>query len=150
VIRGANNATGIALVEGYDLDADKTSKLANISTRGFVQAGDNVMIGGFILGGGTGASSVVIRGIGPSLGAFGITNPLLDPMLELHNANGAIIDSNDDWRTNQALIESTGLQPANDAESALLLSNPPPGAYTAILRGKNNGTGIGVVEVYVF
>jgi hypothetical protein len=149
VVHGANNSTGIAVVEAYDLDADKTSKLANISTRGFVQTGDNVMIGGFILGGGTGASSVVIRGIGPSLSAFGITNPLLDPMLELHDANGAIIDSNDDWRTNQAVIQSTGLQPTNDAESALLLSNPAAGAYTAILRGKNSGTGVGVVEVYL-
>jgi hypothetical protein len=71
-------------------------------------------------------------------------------MLELHNANGAIIDSNDDWRTNQALIQSTGLQPANDVESALLLSSPAPGAYTAILRGKNSGTGVGVVDVYAF
>ena len=149
VIRGANNATGIAVVEGYDLDADKSSKLANISTRGFIQTGDNVMIGGFILGGGTGATRVVVRGIGPSLGAFGITNPLVDPMLELHDANGAIIDANDDWRTNQALIQSTGLQPSNDAESALLLSNPAPGAYTAILRGKNGGTGVAVVEAYI-
>jgi hypothetical protein len=149
VVHGANNGTGIAVVEGYDLDADKTSRLANISTRGFVQTGNDVMIGGFILGGGTGNSSVVIRGIGPSLSAFGITNPLLDPMLELHDANGATIDSNDDWRTNQALIQSTGLAPTNDAESALLLSNPASGAYTAILRGKNSGTGVGVVEVYL-
>ncbi len=71
-------------------------------------------------------------------------------MLELHDSNGALIDSNDDWRTNQALIQPTGLQPSNDAESALLLSNPALGAYTAILRGKNNGTGVGVVEVYSF
>lgn len=150
VVHGAANGTGIATVEGYDLDADKTSKLANISTRGFVQSGDNVMIGGFILGGGTGASSVVIRGIGPSLSALGVTDPLLDPMLELHDSNGTIIDSNDDWRTNQALIQSTGLQPSDDAESALLLSNPAPGAYTAILRGKNGGMGVGVIEAYVF
>ena len=150
VVRGANNTTGIAVVEGYDLDADKSSKLANISTRGFVQTGDNVMIGGFIWGGGTGASRVVVRGIGPSLSAFGITNPLLDPMLELHNANGAIIDSNDDWRTNQAVIQSTGLQPTNDAESAILVTNLAPGGYTAVLQGKNGGTGVGVVEVYVF
>jgi hypothetical protein len=150
VVRGANNTTGIAVVEGYDLDADQSSKLANISTRGFIQTGDNVMIGGFIMGGGTGATRVVMRGIGPSLGAFGITNPLVDPMIELHDANGALIDSNDDWRTNQAVILSTGLAPTHDAESALLLPNPAPGAYTAVLRGKNNGTGVGVVEVYVF
>ena len=150
VVRGVNNSTGIAVVEAYDLDADRSSSLANIATRGSIQTGDNVMIGGFILGGGIGATKVLIRGIGPSLGTFGITNPLLDPMLELHDTNGALIDSNDDWRTNQALIQATGLQPANDAESALLLSNPAPGAYTAILRGKNGGTGVGVVEAYVF
>ncbi len=138
------------MVEAYDLDADPSSKLANISTRGFVQTGDNVMIGGFILGGGTGSSRVVVRGIGPSLSAFGIANPLSDPMLELFDSNGALIDSNDDWRTKQALIEPTGLQPSNDAESALLLSNPALGAYTAILRGKNSGTGVGVIEVYSF
>ena len=149
VVRGANNTTGIAVVEAYDLDADRSSKLANIATRGSIQTGDNVMIGGFILGGGTGATRVLVRGIGPSLGAFGITNPLVDPMLELHDANGALIDSNDDWRTNQAVIQATGLQPTNDAESALLLSNPAPGAYTVILRGKNSGTGVGVVEAYV-
>lgn len=149
VVRGANNSTGIAMVEAYDLDAERSSKLANIATRGSIQTGDNVMIGGFILGAGTGATKILIRGIGPSLGAFGITNPLLDPMLELHDSNGALIDSNDNWRTNQAAIQSTGLQPTNDAESALLLSNPALGAYTVILRGKNNGTGVGVVEAYV-
>jgi hypothetical protein len=149
VVRGANNTTGIAVVEAYDLDADRTSKLANIATRGSIQTGDNVMIGGFILGGGTGATKVLVRGIGPSLGAFGITNPLIDPMIELHDSNGALIDSNDDWRTNQALIQATGLQPTNDAESALLFSNPPSGAYTVILRGKNSGTGVGVIEAYI-
>ncbi len=119
----------------------KSSKLANISTRGFIQTGDNVMIGGFIMGGGTGATRVVMRGIGPSLGALGITNPLVDPMIELHDANGALIDSNDDWRTNQAVILSTGLAPTNDAESALLLANPAPGAYTAILAREEQRNG---------
>ena len=128
MVRGADNGTGIAVVEAYDLDSDQTSKLANIATRGFIQTGDNVMIGGFILGGGTGATRVLVRGIGPSLGAFGITNPLVDPMIELRNANGGLIDSNDDWRTNQALIQATGLPPTNDAESALLLSNPTTGS----------------------
>ena len=126
VVRGADNGTGIAVVEAYDLDPIQTSKLANIATRGFIQTGDNVMIGGFIMGGGTGATQVLVRGIGPSLGAFGITNPLVDPMIELRNANGGLIDSNDDWRTNQALIQATGLPPTHDAESALLLSNPRP------------------------
>jgi hypothetical protein len=108
------------------------------------------MIGGFIMGGGPGTTNVVVRGIGPSLGAFGITNPLADPMLELHDSYGATLDSNDDWRANQAAIQATGLQPGNDAESALLKTNLPPGAYTVILRGKNGGTGIGVLEAYVF
>ena len=108
------------------------------------------MIGGFIFGGGPGASNVVVRGIGPSLGAFGVANPLVDPMLELYNGNGAAIASNDDWKANQSAIAATGLQPATDAESAILLSNPAPGGYTAVLRGKNGGVGVGVLEVYVF
>jgi predicted outer membrane repeat protein len=150
VVRGANNTTGIAVVEGYDLDADKTSTLANISTRGLVQTGDNVMIGGFIFGGGSAQTNVVVRGIGPSLAAFGINNTLSDPVLELHDANGRLVDANDDWKTNQAAIQATGLQPSNDAESAILVTNLAPGGYTAVLQGKSGGTGVGVVEVYVF
>jgi hypothetical protein len=150
VVRGTNDTTGIAVVEGYDLDADKTSKLANISTRGFVQTDEKVMIGGFIFGGGPGATNVVVRGIGPSLGAFGVANPLVDPMLELYNGNGAAIASNDDWKANQSALMATGLQPASDAESAILVSNLTPGGYTAVLRGKNGGVGVGVLEVYVF
>ena len=150
VVRGANNSTGIAVVEGYDLDADKSSTLANISTRGFVQTGDNVLIGGFIFGGGNGPTNVVVRGVGPSLAAFGVNNTLSDPVLELHDANGRIVDANDDWKTNQAKIQATGLQPSNDAESAILVTNLAPGGYTAVLQGKNGGTGVGVVEVYVF
>jgi hypothetical protein len=150
VVRGATNDTGIAVVEGYDLDADPVSKLANISTRGFVLTNDNVMIGGFIFGGGPGATKIVVRGIGPSLSAFGVTNPLTDPMLELHDGNGTTIDSNDDWKSNQAAIQATGLQPSNDAEAAILATNLTPGGYTAILRGKNGGIGVGVLEIYVF
>jgi hypothetical protein len=150
VVRGATNDTGIAVVEGYDLDPDPVSKLANISTRGYILTGDNVMIGGFIFGGGPGATKVVVRGIGPSLGAFGVTNFLMDPILELRDGNGAAVASNDDWKTDQAAIQATGLQPSNDAESAILATNLTAGAYTAILRGKNSGFGIGVLEVYVF
>ena len=148
VVRGANNSTGIAVVEAYDLDSDRNSTLANISTRGFIQTGDNVLIGGFIIGGGT-VSNVVVRGLGPSLAAFGIGNTLSDPVLELHDANGGIIDANDNWKTNQATIQATGLQPSNDAESAIVLTNLAPGAYTAVLQGKNGLTGVGVVEAYV-
>jgi hypothetical protein len=150
VVRGATNGTGIAVVEGYDLDPEPFAKLANISTRGFVQTSDNVMIGGFIFGGGPGATKVVVRGIGPSLSAFGVANPLVDPMLELHDGNGSTIASNDDWKSNQTAIQGTGLQPSNDAEAAILATNLAPGGYTAILRGKNGGVGVGVVEVYVF
>ncbi|MFN2621453.1 MAG: hypothetical protein ABR611_01295 [Chthoniobacterales bacterium] len=150
VVRGANNGTGIAVVEGYDLDAEPLSKLANISTRGLVQTNDNVMIGGFIFGGGPGNTNVVVRGIGPSLGAFGVTNPLADPMLELHDGNGATVASNDDWKSNQRTIEATGLQPSNDAEAAIAVTNLPQGGYTAVLQGKNGGVGIGVLEVYIF
>ena len=150
VVRGADNGTGIALIEGYDLDPDPLSKLANISTRGFVQSNENVMIGGFILGGGAGNTNVVVRGIGPSLAAFGVTNPLADPVLELHDGNGTMLDSNDNWKSSQRAVEATGLQPSNDAEAAVVLTNPPPGGYTAILQGKNGGVGVGVIEVYVF
>jgi predicted outer membrane repeat protein len=150
VVRSATNDTGIAVVEGYDLDPDPVSKLANISTRGFVLTNDNVMIGGFIFGGGPGATNVVVRGIGPSLSAFGVANPLSDPMLELHDGNGGTIATNDDWKTNQAAIQGTGLQPSNDAEAAILATNLAPGGYTAVLRGKNGGVGVGVLEVYVF
>jgi hypothetical protein len=150
VVRGSTNGTGIAVVEGYDLDPEPSSKLANISTRGFVQTNDNVMIGGFIFGGGPGATNVVVRGIGPSLSAFGVANPLVDPMLELHDGNGATIASNDDWKSNQAVIQGTGLQPSNDAEAAILATNLAPGGYTAVLQGKNGGVGVGVLEVYVF
>jgi Chlamydia polymorphic membrane protein (Chlamydia_PMP) repeat len=150
IVRGATNDTGIAVVEGYDLDADPVSKLANISTRGYIQTGDNVMIGGFIYGGGPGATKVVVRGIGPSLAAFGVSNPLMDPVLELHDGNGSTIDSNDNWITNQAAIAATGLQPSNNAEAAMLETKLPPGAYTAVLRGNDSGVGVGVVEVYVF
>jgi hypothetical protein len=150
VIRGLHDGTGIAVVEAYDLDPDQSSTLANISTRGFILENEKVMIGGFIFAGGPGATRVVIRGIGPSLRAAGIRNPLLDPVLELFNGNGTAINSNDDWKANQTAIEATGLQPSNDAESAILVSNLTPGAYTAIVRGKNGGIGIGVVEVYIF
>lgn len=150
VVRGVNDGTGIAVVEGYDLDPDKSSTLANISTRGFILENDKVMIGGFIYGGGPSPTNVVIRGIGPSLRAAGVVNPLVDPFLELFNTNGTAIHANDNWKANQRAIEATGLQPFDDAESVILVSNLAPGAYTAILRGINGGTGIGVLEVYVF
>ena len=152
IVQSANSLAGIALVEIYDLDAAPTSKLANISTRGFIQTNDNVMIGGFIYLGGVGVTKVVVRGIGPSLAGAGIANPMADPMLELHDGNGATIASNDDWKSSPdaAVIQSTGLQPSKDAEAAIYATGLARGAYTAVVRGKNGGMGVGLVEVYVF
>jgi predicted outer membrane repeat protein len=152
VVRGANNTAGIALVEVYDLDPVPGATLANISTRGFIQGGNDVMIGGFILQGGTAPSQVVLRAIGPSLGAAGITNPLANPSLELHDGNGVTIVSNDDWKNSPdaATIQRLGLQPSNDAEAAIYQNALPRGAYTAVVRDQNDGFGVGVLEAYIF
>jgi uncharacterized delta-60 repeat protein len=146
VIQGRAGGEGIALAEVYDLDPASDSSLANISTRGFVNDNDGVMIAGFILRGAE-SSTIVARAMGPSLIASGIADALADPTLELHNADGVIIDTNDNWRENEAEIRATGLPPANDLESALVRTLPP-GGYTAIVRGKNNTTGSGLVEIY--
>jgi sugar lactone lactonase YvrE len=148
ILRGKNGTAGIGLVEVYDLSQTVNfSNVANISTRGFVDVGDNVMIGGFIIGGGDGYGKILLRGIGPSLAAVGVPNGLINPRLELHNGSGALIDQNDDWKTdNQTAIEATGIPPKNDLEAAIL-TTLPAGSYTAILNG-NGGTGVGLVEVY--
>jgi uncharacterized delta-60 repeat protein len=149
IVRGTNDGTGIALVEAYDLDSTADTQLANISTRGFVDAGDNVMIGGLIAGPtGAGSGRVLVRAIGPSLTSLGIPNALQNPMLELHDASGTLIASNRDWKdTQQPAIEVTGIAPIDEHEAAIIwiLS---PGNYTAIVRGENNATGVGLVEVY--
>lgn len=148
IISAKGTATGIALVEAYDMDQAADATLANISTRGFVQSGDNVMIGGFILGGASGPSEVIVRAIGPSLEQLGITNPLADPTLELHDGSGALIRSNDDWKVGfQTDVEATGLAPTNEKESAIV-ATLAAGQYTAIVAGKDGGTGVGLVEVY--
>ncbi len=148
VIRGKNGATGVAVVETYDLHQPATSLLANISTRGFVQTAENVMIGGFIVGGGSGSSSVLVRGLGPSLTESGIGNALANPTLELHDGNGALVTWNDNWRDgDQAAIEATGIPPTNDLESAVV-TTLPAGQYTAIVAGYGGGIGVALVEVY--
>jgi uncharacterized Zn-binding protein involved in type VI secretion len=150
IVRGKNNTTGIALVEAYDLDPQNGARLAEISTRGFVQTGDNVMIGGFILtqSGSATVFTVLIRAIGPELTQHHVPNALQNPTLELHDGNGALIASNDDWKTNQEqIIAATGLAPTDDRESAILASLSP-GNYTAIVRGENSSTGNALVEVY--
>jgi uncharacterized delta-60 repeat protein len=152
ILAGNNGGTGVGLVEVYDLAQGANSQLANISARGFVDTGDNVMIGGFIVGGGSGGSTarVVVRALGlsvPVAGALG------DPTLELRDGSGTLVAANDNWKTRpdgtsqQAEIEATTIPPSNDLESALVAA-VAPGNYTAIVRGKNSTTGIGLVEVY--
>jgi plastocyanin len=145
-----SGGTGVGLVEAYDLDDTADSELANISTRGFVDTGDNVMIGGFILGGQGENANVVIRALGPSLTPLGVSGALPDPTLELHDANGTTIKFDDNWQDDpdqKAAIEQTDLQPKNDLESAIF-ATLPAGGYTAIVAGKDGVTGVGLVEVY--
>jgi len=150
--------TGVGLVEVYDLSNDASSILGNISTRSFVQTGDNVMIGGFIVQG-TGAKRVIVRAIGPELGAppYNIPNALANPTLELHNGTGALIASNDDWQHTiiggiftagqVAAIQASGHAPTDPSESAII-ADLQPGNYTAIVRGVNDTTGVALVEIY--
>ena len=149
IVRGKDCTDGIGLIEGYDLDSSADSIFANISTRGFVGTGDNAMIGGLIVGGNGGGVNVVIaRALGPSLSNAGVQQALQDPTLELRDQNGVLIDSNDNWKDRQeAVIERENLAPADDRESALL-DVLPAGAYTAIVRGKNDATGVALVEFY--
>ena len=149
ILAGKDSTTGVGLVEVYDLDQSAGSKLANISTRGFVDISDNVMIGGFIAGPASiGPTKVLLRGIGPSLIGVGIQDALLDAVMELHDGSGALIATNDNWKdTQQAEIEATGIAPTDDRESAIL-QTLTPGNYTAIVRGKNSTTGVGLVEAY--
>ena len=146
ILAGKNGGEGVGLVEVYDLGQGAISRSANISTRGFVDTGDNVMIGGFILS--AGSAEVIVRAIGPSLTSFGVAGALQDPTLELHDANGVLIQSNDNWRSDQeAEIIATNLPPSNDLESAIVLTLTS-GAYTTIVRGKDDTTGVGLVEIY--
>jgi hypothetical protein len=156
IVRGVNDTTGVALVDVYDLTPDSNSILANISTRSFVQTGDNVMIGGFIVQGGQ-PKSVILRAIGPELTQYGVPDAMVNPTLELYDANGALIASNDNWRTTiiggvitsdqRGDIRNSGYAPGDGRESAII-ADLPPGNYTAIVRGVNNTPGVALVEVY--
>jgi hypothetical protein len=150
VIFGKDGTTGIALAEIYDLDQAANSKLANISTRAFVQTGAKVVIGGFVLGNSSVNGDVIVRAIGPSLANQGIANPLADPTLELHDSNGVLIRVNDNWQEDSAqasALTASGLAPSDPNEAAIVASLPP-GDYTAIVAGKSDGTGVGLVEIY--
>ncbi|HKP02744.1 MAG TPA: hypothetical protein VJU77_05200 [Chthoniobacterales bacterium] len=149
VVRGKNNSGGIGVVEFYDVTGTRMH-LVNVSTRGLVQSGDNVMIGGFIAADGNGQTPFVLRALGPSLSNFGIQNSLPDPVLELHDSNGETLAINDNWQEDplqEDNVNAAGLAPSDPKESAMLMMLPP-GAYTAIVRGNDGGTGVALVEVY--
>ena len=146
VLQSKTGTPGVGLFELYDLDA-ASSHLANISTRGKVGLGENVVIGGFIIGGDQ-PTKVIIRAIGPSLAKSGISNALQDPKLELHGPTGSLIFSNDNWKSSQQQqIAATGIPPTDNREAAIV-ANLKPGHYTAIVRGHGNATGVALVEVY--
>jgi len=149
VVRGRNGTEGVSLAEIYRLYSPGfTSKLYNISGRGFVGTGDNLLISGFIVGD-VGSATVVVRALGPSLGSFGVDQPLSDPVLTIYDSNGAQIALNDNWRddNNSINVQQRGLAPPNPLESAIVL-HLPAGAYTAVVRGANGATGNALVEVY--
>ena len=138
------------MIEVYDLSQAGLAKLANISTRAFVSTADNIVIAGFILGGHSGLDRIVVRGIGPSLTAVGVPGALANPMLELRDGNGALLAADNDWQDDSAQaaeLTAAGLAPTNNLESAIA-TTLSPGLYTALLSGVNNGTGVGLVEVY--
>ncbi len=144
IVRGVNNTTGIALVECYELDSAVT-RLVNVSTRGRVGIGDEVLIGGVIVTGSE-PKTLIVRALGPSLPLAGA---LANPVLELHDGSGNLLSSNDNWVNSpqHSDIAASGLAPLNPLESAIL-TTLSPGNYTAIVRGVNNTTGIGLVEAY--
>jgi hypothetical protein len=149
ILTGKGNTTGVGLIEVYDNNKAVDSQLANISTRGLVQGGNNVMIGGFILGGSSN-TRIAIRGRGPSLSQFGLKNVLADPTLELRDANGTTLVANDNWTddpVSAGLLTANGLALSDPKESGIF-TPLPAGQFTAILAGKNGGVGIGLVEIY--
>jgi hypothetical protein len=148
IVRGNNNTTGTALIEIYDLSSDSNSLVGNISTRGFVGLGDDVLIGGFIVGSGS-SGRVAVRALGPSLSNAGISGALTDPLLELHDSNGTVIRTNDSWLTDPGATEllAAALSPA-DGNEAAILTPLAPGPYTAIVRGHGSNTGVALIEAY--
>ncbi len=148
ILRGNNSTQGIGVIELYDLNAGSTAALRNLSTRGYVGTGDNLVISGFIVGGGSGELRLLVRLLGPSLSQVGITDALQDPMVEVFNANGQLIGQNNNWQDDQQFqIQQTGLAPPNTLEAAILTSLLP-GTYTAVARGLNATSGTALLEVY--
>lgn len=152
ILSGANGGTGIGLVEVYDLDGESFADLGNVATRGVVGTGNGVLIGGLIVRDDSftnQSQNILVRGIGPSLGAVGVSNALQDPVIDLHDAQGAVIASNNDWGSSADAIAliATGLAPSHPKEAALI-KTLAPGAYTVVLSGVSGGTGVGNVEAY--
>jgi hypothetical protein len=150
ILSGKNGTTGVGLVEVYDINTGAFAELTNILTRGFVGTGDNLLIGGFMASGGNGSTQVLVRGLGPTLGQppFNVPGVLADPYLSLHDGNGSVVYTNNNWKdTQQAAISATGKAPPNDLEAAIIVT-VAAGNYTAILSGIGFGTGIGLLEVY--
>jgi hypothetical protein len=152
IVKGKNNTSGVGLIEIYDLSPEATSKLANLSTRAFISTGSDIAIAGFVLSDGNVSNRIVVRGLGPSLapGAFPASAVLANPTLELRDENGTLILTNNDWQDNPAQaaeLTLAGLAPSNNLEAGIA-ATLPPGVYTALLAGLNNGTGIGLIEIY--
>jgi hypothetical protein len=147
VLAGKGGTTGVGVVEVYDLDGTVDSKLANISTRGLVDKGDNVLFGGTIILG-SGTTDLLFRAIGPSLLPFGVSNALLDPIIEVHDGQGGIVAINDNWEEDSRAADIQATLPPSDPREAAILRQLSPGAYTAIVRGKGNTTGVAVIEAY--
>jgi len=147
-LAGKDNGTGNGVVEVYDLQSGTSATLANLSTRGYVGSGDNVMIGGVIIGSGD-SPIMVFRAMGPSLANSGVANPLQDPTLELYDGNGSLIAFDDDWQVPQVqAVRAVNLAPPDTRESAIVSAFLAPGQYTTVVRGKNNTTGVALVESY--
>ena len=146
ILRGVGDGSGIGIVEVYDLSPDPDATLANLSTRGVVDTANEVMIGGFITDDQN--TNVLLRALGPSLTANGVENALADPFIEVHNSDGELIASNNDWRdTDTANIQNTGIPPIFDEESALIVTLGP-GNFTAVIQGEEGGSGVGLLEIY--
>ena len=146
IISGYAHSSGISVIEAFDAGGATSARLSQISTRGNVQLGNDLLIGGFIIA--QSQTKVLLRAIGPELKAFGVSNALENPILELRDESGALLEGNDDWRTDhEKEISDTGIPPKDDRESAIVRTLPP-GLYTALVRGKANTTGIGLVEIY--
>lgn len=148
VVTGKNTTPGIGLVEVYDLSPVSNSSLANISTRGIVGTGSDLLIGGFIVGA-VDSATVVVRSLGPSLSSGGISDPLNDPSFTVYDQNGSALATNDNWQDDPSALdlEQNQIAPPDDAEAATIL-HLPVGAYTAVTVGADGGTGVGLVEVY--